>query len=256
MDICNVNKAVSADVKNFILHVHDIKEESITDYLIWRWRELDKRFNYLSVRTFNHDEESTITGADFDLELWFVGRKTHVSLAVQVKKFIKQYDSYVRKLRYPDNSKQQMNTLLAYASRNGRLPFYFIYTIPEENTSPLCGAGVLDGAVFMADAKVMVEFADGMRGKRVSRDDLLAESNPFHCLFCCPIGATAEYLSTYFPKGAGVDFERSNEEMPSYARNLLNGEDSDIDNGRAQKPNNEGWERFKAVGVYDLRNTA
>ena len=112
MDICESNKAVSDGVRSFMLHVKDAKEESITDYLVWKWRELDKRFNYLSVRTFNHNEESTLTGADYDLELWFVGSKTHISLVIQAKKFIKQYDSYVRKLRYQTTQRSRWTLCL------------------------------------------------------------------------------------------------------------------------------------------------
>lgn len=254
--ICSANMAVSIDVKNFILHVKDVKEESITDYLAWRWSELDKRFRYLSMRTFNHDEESTTTGADFDLELWLVNRKFHVSLAVQAKKFIQPNDSYVRKLRYPNNTKNQMSTLLSYAKSNAKLPFYFIYSIPGQGASLLCNNGAHDGAVFMADANVMEEFADGKHGKRVSRDDLLAKSNPFHCLFCCPLGPTGGYLRTYFPEAAAMGVERPNEELPVYVRRILDGETRIAAHRDGQRPSNEGWDHFKAVGVYDLRNDA
>jgi hypothetical protein len=80
MNICNANRAVALEVKNFIENVGDIKEETITDFLVWKWRELDKRFNYLRVTPFDHHQESAKTGADFDLELWLVGRTHHVSL--------------------------------------------------------------------------------------------------------------------------------------------------------------------------------
>ena len=50
------------------------------------------------MRTFNHDEESTKTGADFDLELWLVDQKVHLSLAVQAKKFIQPYAAMSRSL--------------------------------------------------------------------------------------------------------------------------------------------------------------
>lgn len=252
MDICESNKAVSEEVRNFMFHVKDAKEESITDYLVWKWRELDKRFNYLSVRTFNHEEESTKTGADFDLELWFVGPKNHISLAVQAKKFIKQHDSYVRKLRYPKNTKKQMDTLLNYAFSTGKLPFYFIYTIPQNTTKTLCGLGDVNGSIYMADARIIEKFTNKGKSKRVSRDDLIAKSNPFHCMFCCPIGGLEDYLSAYFSNNIDENNGRSNEEMPDYVRRVLSSQ-IDEENPRTP-PNNEGWERFKAVGVYDLRD--
>ncbi len=255
MDICESNQTVSLQVLKFMRHVHDVKEESITDYLAWQWRELDERFHFLTMRTFNHDEESSLTGADFDLELWLVGRKIHVCLAVQAKKFIKQYDSYVRRLNYPNGSKRQMNTLLNYASTSNKLPFYFICSIPEASSSFMCSAaGNPDCGVFMADARVMEEFADGKRGKRVSRDDILAASNPFHGMFCCPLGPAGSYFKGYFPSLPFGESVQSNERLPSYVTRLLNTDRRSYDAiKQEQVASNEGWNRFNAVGVYDMR---
>ena len=258
MNICESNRAVSLKVLNFMRNVGDIKEESITDYLVWKWRELDERFNYLSMRTFNHDEESTTTGADFDLELWLVGRKTHVSLAVQAKKFIKPYDSYIKRLNYPNGTKQQINTLLNYATTNNKLPFYFIYSIPESQTNTMCGKPInADCGVFMADAKVMEQFADGKHGKRASRDDLPSKSNPFHCMFCCPLGPDGRYFDTYFPGTSQGTTSQTNEALPQYVKQLLVGRsDQSRNDGLEQAVHNEGWNRFRAVGVYDLRDAS
>ena len=71
-DLCVANKAVGVEVRDFILNVPDAKEESITDYLVWKWRALDTRFNYVNVKTFTRQEENAKTGADFELELWLV----------------------------------------------------------------------------------------------------------------------------------------------------------------------------------------
>lgn len=89
MNICEANKAASFKVKNFMQNVKDVKEESITDYLVWKWRELDKRFSYINTSTFTRQEENMRTGADFELELWLVGKKSHYTLVFQAKKFIK-----------------------------------------------------------------------------------------------------------------------------------------------------------------------
>lgn len=75
LDLCEANKALGIEVREFILNVPDAKEESITDYLVWKWRSLDKKFNYINVKTFNRHEENAKTGADFELELWLVGSK-------------------------------------------------------------------------------------------------------------------------------------------------------------------------------------
>ena len=259
MNICDATKSLSLEVKKFLENVKDVKEESITDYLVWKWKELDKRFNYISTRTFNHDEESSISGADFDLELWLVGRTHHVSLAVQAKKFIKPHDSYIRKLNYPDGTKQQMITLLAYAAANKKLPVYFIYSVPAAQTTTMCGrVNTIDGGVFMADAKVMEEFADAKRGKRASRDSILDASIPFHCMFCCPLSQNGRdptsYFISYFSQGTVANAETSNDGLPGYVKDLLRGPDDvpvlDMERGKLLR---DGWAAFNTVAVYDLR---
>lgn len=262
MNICAANYALSVEVRKFIENVGDAKEESITDYLVWKWRELDKRFNYLRVQPFNHDEESSTTGADFDLELWLVSSTFQVSLAVQAKKFIKRSDSYVKRLRYPNGTKAQMDKLLAHAKSQGRSPFYFIYTIPQATTNPMCDRkngltpSVEGGAIFMADAFVMEEYADGKHGTRVSRDQLLRASNPFHCMFCCPLAGSQEYFRHYFPSVSDQATER-NAELPSYARRLLIALRGSDRQGVVLEPaEREQLRAFRAVGVYDMRDDA
>lgn len=259
MSICAANHALSVEVRKFLENVGDVKEESVTDYLVWKWRELDKRFNYLRVTPFNHYAESTATGADFDLELWLVASTFQVSLAVQAKKFIRSSDSYVTRLRYPNGTKAQMDKLLDYARTQGRLPFYFIYTLPQATTKPKCNGKnglarpVEDGAIFMAHAHVMEQFADGKHGKRVSRDKLLAASNPFHCMFCCPVAGTRFYFDRHFANVAGQVAEKK-VELPSYARRLLDAaRNSDGRWVELEPSEREQLRAFRAVGVYDMR---
>lgn len=258
MNICYSNRALSLEVLEFMHNVGDIKEESITDYLVWKWRELDKRFNYLSVSTFNHDEESTKTGADFDLELWLVGRTSHISLAVQAKKFIRPHDSYVNRLKYPNGSKKQMNMLLSYAASTKKLPFYFIYSAPGSSTSTMCGMPDTGKCgIFMADAKVMEKFADGKHGKRVSRDDILSKSNPFHCMFCCPLGPGDKYFEAYFRRGRSEAVSQPNDALPQYVQELMLAPSEQPLNEKVIRDlSNREWVRFRAVGVYDLRADA
>ena len=257
MNICKANRAVSLEVKNFIENVGDIKEETITDYLVWKWRELDKKFNYLHVTPFDHHIESSTTGADFDLELWLVGRTHHVSLAVQAKKFLKRTDSYVTRLRYPDGTKTQMTKLLTYAKAKGRRPFYFIYTLPEATTKSMYHrSDDSQSAIYMASAQIMEEFADGKHGKRVTRDRLLQSANPFHCIFCCPIGATQGYFRHYFPDSGDGQLP-ANDELPGYVKRLLaTGRDVGVQGLTSDGDEYEQLKSFRAVGVYDMRDDA
>lgn len=253
MNICDANQALELEVRRFIENVGNVKEESITDFLVWKWRELDNRFNYVRVHPFNHEEESSRTGADFDIELWLVGPRHHVALAVQAKKFLKRTDSYVTRLRYPGGTKSQMNTLLSYAASTNRLPFYFIYSVPPPTSRTTCprNAGGL-GAVFMGHARRFEEYADGKHGKRITRDQLLGLTNPFHCIFCCPLSQNGNYFD-HFDHYFGVPGEErqqhNNESLPSYVRQLLQQGDEPIDIQQGEAPR-----QFRHVAVYDMRN--
>lgn len=241
-----------------MLNVSDIKEESITDYLVWKWRELDRRFSYLRITTFPRAEESSTTGADFELELWLVGRSFYFPLIVQAKKVVKQFDSYVNKLNYPNGTKTQLLTLMNYARTKRRLPFYFFYSMSDAKTETMCGAHDLsDTAVFMADAHSVKEFADGVHGKRISKNELLGASNPFHCMFCCPLTQSGDYFKQYFSRSGAGTTPSDNDAIPDYVTLLLSGRLSELGTQQVSAliERNE-LRMFRTVGVYDMRDRA
>lgn len=69
MDICDRNRLLAKEVGDFLLNLPNAGEEWITDYLVWKWREMDTRFKTFDARTFSRFEESNTTGADFALDL-------------------------------------------------------------------------------------------------------------------------------------------------------------------------------------------
>jgi len=139
-------------VQDCLLHVPNANEESITDYLVWKWRLLDKRFNYISIATHSHNQESTTSGADFEMELWFVGRAFSLPLLFQAKKLVKPYDGYMRRLRYPNGSQRQLRLLLQYARLTGRHPYYALYATPDHTGGPSCNCvDATRGGVFVVE---------------------------------------------------------------------------------------------------------
>jgi|TARA_B100000929_G_scaffold287190_1_gene273468 hypothetical protein len=251
MDHCQAHKSVTREVKEFLMNVGGVGEESITDFLLWKWASINKKFKSINVSSFTKQEENKVTGADFEMEIWLVGRNISYPLVFQAKKFVKPYDAYVNKLNYPQNTKNQMNTLLTYASSSSKLPFYMFYSLPDEKTKAMClHNDVEDCGVFMAHAKKVEEFADGKHGKKVSKNDLLSVSNPFHCIFCCPI-AFRGYFEEYFPS---IDSEAKEQRLPEYVHYLLNTHELEVDKGQLGeyiKEYNLGI--FRHVAVYDMR---
>lgn len=253
-ELCQCNKAVGLEVRDFILNVPDAKEESITDYLVWKWRLLDSRFKYINVRLCTRQEESLTTGADFELELWLIGQTECVPLLFQAKKFLKPFYSYVQKLNYRDSTQSQLSKLLSYATANKLLPFYAIYTAGG-TAEPLCaGRSDPETGVYMIDALTIKDFADAKHGRKLPLSALIARSNPFHCMFCCPLGPEKHYFSSYFNVDASGGAIRSFQKLPGYVQNILS-----MPQDSLEHPEQAKWGQkdhlppVRAIGVYDFR---
>jgi hypothetical protein len=254
VNLCDVHKSVAAEVKQYLLNVPTVNEESITDYLVWKWRMLDSRFNCIDVRTHSHNKESTTSGADFEMELWLVGRELSLPLLFQAKKLARPYDGYVRKLRYPNNSKGQLALLLKYARRKRRLPFYAFYAVPDHTGGPKCNCtGTTDCGVFVASAHAILAFANGKRGRRVSKGALLGASQPFYCWYCCSsllfLNFYLNGLAKFFaPEMRGI----ATSELPPYARRVLAGSEllTSTEDGAIERLE---WPGVRRVATHDMR---
>ena len=255
--LCMMNKMIGMEVRDFIKNVPSVKEESITDYLVWRWQAVDPRFKYVHLTTFTRQQECTTTGADFEMELWIVGRKLTVPLLFQAKKFVKPHDGYKYKLRYPDNTKDQLKTLLQYATKNRLMPFYAVYTDGSHSSPSMCKAfgSQSESGLYMIHADIVDQFCNGVYGRIVLLDDLLSKSNPFHCMFCCPLGPNPDYFNTYFNTSLGRDVARNSNDIPIYVRALLTSESGEA---ATEDPASPGEDRLllrpRLIGVYDLRD--
>jgi hypothetical protein len=263
MTLCNENKRISKEVLGFIKNVSDVKEESITDYLVWKWRELSTRFNYLNIETFTRDYENRISGADFELELWVVGDRQAVPMVIQAKKFLKEFDTYCSKLNYEADSGRQIDVLLSYATSRKLLPFYLFYSIPDDNTKIRCGTGLIDPvndevSLYLASAYEIKNIADTYSRRKLSKNKILEVTNAFSCIFCCPVGPEiGEYFKMYFP--SIIDnhmeaFEYNSNNMPKYVQMLLGQNIGEFGKESISEILNEyNLYRIRNIAVLDVR---
>ena len=256
MRICRKNKCLNRHVKDFMEHVDDIKEESITDYLMWKWAKMDPNCRYFSTKTHSRVHESKVTGSDFELEVWLVTANGGLPLSVQAKKFIPLTDGYYAKLRYPNNTKSQMNKLIRHARSQKMNPCYAFYTIPDSNSvTKNREPNVVDYGVFIANAfsveamlkPVKTKSKTAKRPTRapiITRNDLLAESYPLHALFCCQ--SATKPISPLLD-----DFNNFTDDLPKYILPLL--EHQEITQELIDSYVNEVEYRSKYVAVVDMR---
>ncbi len=268
MNCCEAHKKLTRDIKGFLDNVGGVKEESITDFLVWQLGLIDNQFQYNqfksiktgSLRVVSRQEESE-TGADFEMEVWLVGRTLSYPLVFQAKKLIEQYDSYRSKLNYPQTKpNRQIDKLLEHAKTEGKIPFYAFYNGRDKHgndTQVMCGKDdVSDCGVFIAHAEEVKKFADSPPRSKISKNDLLAESNPFYCIFCCWVGFR-EYLEKYF-SGIDIDKKFGRSELPGYVSYLLDIHNNEINVQESKERIKQliedyKLEKFRHIVVYDMR---
>lgn len=251
---CHDNIKIAGEVWDFIDYVRDVGEESITDYLMWQWKKLNNKFNYLSVDKHTRIKENSISGADFELELWILHRGRNTSFVFQAKKLIDNYNSYRNKLDYTPRKKttRQIDTLINYAKTKNKLPFYIFYSQPNSTTKPKCNFTIANNALFMTDAYTVLNIISSCTPRtRLSKNNILNQTNPFHCLFCCPLSIDniSSYISAYFPN-INENHNLDNQETPNYVYQIADEQVGDVDSLIKENDLNI----FRNIAVLDLRD--
>lgn len=260
--VCKENAKISAQVRDFIKHVETVGEESITDYLLWKWRVLNKKFNYLKTITkYTKEEENKRSGADFELELWILSDKSNFSIVFQAKKLLKEHNNYRQKLNYKcKNKTKQIVVLKRYCEPyTNKLPFYIFYSNPDKCTkikciqTPIEPTLIENQALFITDAYTVEELINNNDLRRLSRTDILNETCFFTCLFCCPLLEVDinDFLTRYFPKllenNPDLDFNKNNN-IPAYVEKISKNKHKNV--LISELPENV---KIRNIGVLDLR---
>ena len=196
--VCDKFSECSSYVKRWIDKQSEVKEESLTDWLLFN---LSEKLPNVRYKQFSRTEEGRKTGADW--EWWFVFSDNESFTArVQAKKLKSSVDNYGG-LAYTRNGKLQIERLIEDSELEGYASFYAFYSTESGKKSLCKGKLGLDG-VFWAEAhKLKTEFIDSGR-KKLQANDILKFATPLSCLFCCPVSGFSKkefqgYLERYFP---------------------------------------------------------
>jgi hypothetical protein len=191
MNDCIEVKKISEYIREWISKQPAVKEESLTDYLLFQLSEKVPKIRY---KAFSRQEEAKTTGADW--EWWFVFSDSHAyKLRIQAKKvFLDNYPHIAHTNRYG----LQIEKLLKDAIRTNSIPLYAFYT--NETGEVMCGRAINDEGVYMAGANnVYNSFIKGIKQK-VLPQSVLSITNPLSCFFCCPLVRGEESFSDFFGK--------------------------------------------------------
>lgn len=269
MNDCKEVKEISGYIREWILKQPAVKEESLTDYLLFQMSEKVPRIRY---KAFSRQEEARTTGADW--EWWFVlSNNCAYKLRIQAKKGFP--DNYPH-IAYSNRYGLQIEKLLKAAISTNSIPFYAFYT--SDKGTVMCPRGINDEGVYIAGAnKVYNSFIQGGRQK-ISIQSVLSISNPLSCFFCCPLVERkdvrfSDFFEKYYNEESGeeirqtlkIEYEKFenklptlglHDSIPSYVSVLLRQENSkrnNIDSWYENEFRNK-IEDISALMVYDARN--
>lgn len=234
MNMCEKHKEVERQVVEFTENVRHVGEESITDYLFWKWADINKCFQHLDFKHYTKHQESKISGADFRMEIWLVGETQSLPLLFQAKKISQEYQSYIAAINYQKKTKKQIDTLLGYAKTERKVPLYIFYSDSgfKQHKSFRGGVHKVPG-IYISHAKTVKKIATQKPGFKLSRTQLLSKSMPFHNLFCFTqdnldqnnsdiIGLIIERLSALADSSEEIaSCIVSSEKLPDYVIKLL-----------------------------------
>lgn len=230
-----------------------VGEESITDWMLF---ELSESLPSLKYRSFSRHKEARVTGADW--EWWFVDNTKALCLRIQAKKLFSFKDNF-NSLAYTNRYGLQIEKLINDAKVTNALPFYTFYYAPNSNPKVLCGGAIWnkeDCGVFISPAKQLYDdFVKGGKKKIVTDVDILAISNPMHCLVCCmhatSVDEVFQHISTYYKESIS-DKEGLHSSAPAYVQYLLKMEESEIPQSY-EKEFEEQIKEINALVVVDMR---
>jgi hypothetical protein len=221
---CAVLRSVSNAVLTWFQAQVGVKEESLTDWLLYETTRQSPRFFY---QAFTRHQEARKTGADW--EWWIVFARFGLKLRVQAKKTYQARDHY-SDLAYTNKYGLQIQKLLNDAKTTNSVPLYALYSAITSKV--MCPKGPQSEGVFLVSANKIFSSFISVGPKFVSDVDLLSIATPLSCLLCCTVASdSADFVYHYFPEGLEPSMTDSNDrqgihsKLPTYVTSILESRD-------------------------------
>jgi len=256
---CEQVRHCSLYVRQWIEKQPEVKEESLTDWLLF---ELSRRIPRIRYKSFSRHEESRVTGADW--HWWFVFDRFSFQIRVQAKR-LKASGNSRPAILYPRGTCDQITKLIDDAKAHNYLPLYAFYAAGAP--AAMCGRKLTDEGVYLAGALRVFGVSVAKTATPLKSASLLAISNPLSCLICCPYTSGPDgllaFVTAYYgseiplpPDGDPREGEDGppripgyHAEAPAYVQRLLHREDSP----EYWEGKREALGDMRALVVYDGR---
>jgi hypothetical protein len=210
---CLLLKDSSVFIRKWIDKQPNVKEESLTDWLLYDISDKIRRITY---KSFTRNEEAKLTGADW--EWWFLFEKCSYKFRVQAKKIKTSADNY-SSIAYTNKYGLQIENLIKDSTDNNFIPIYAFYTNKIERVK--CGRHILNEGVYICGAKGINNKFLKVGRQMVNYNKILEDSIPLSCMLCCPLTIKGEwgigfidFLKQYFK--SEIDFSKSEKILGQY----------------------------------------
>ena len=176
---CTKLREICLKVQKWIEKQPSVKEESITDWLLFEISNNIPRFYY---KSFSRNEEAKETGADW--EWWIIFNDSIFRLRIQAKK-IKMDDDNYHLIAYANRYGLQIEKLIKKSKEDNFIPFYSFYTSKANQVR--CGENRNNEGVYLDAAEAIYNRFILAGKKKLEFNDILKHATPLSCILCCPI---------------------------------------------------------------------
>lgn len=259
-------KKSSVYVKDWINRQPAVKEESLTDWLLY---DVSTNISSITYKAFTRHEEARKTGADW--EWWFLFEEFSAKFRIQAKMIHPATDNYPS-IAYTNKYGLQIEKLIQDAKNKNFIPLYALYTCLEEKTLCQKRMNINYEGVYLSGAnKIHNDFI--LNGKQVIQpSDLMKRSIPLSCILSYPrcfhngTRGFHRFLSHYFSEEIKV--ERQNEpssfihgcenipgihsQIPKYITSFIEHSEKGLPDGWEQKFGDD-LEGANSLLVHDFR---
>jgi len=177
--LCHTPQTASHHVLGWLRRQPELKEESITDWLL---DYFDQNSSQLRYYQFNRHEEGRVSGADWDW--WFIQRHGCFKLRIQAKKLRTRHNHYSDLARC-SNAGHQLDLLLDSSAQLNFYPLYSLYG-PSQGAER-CACAHQPTSLHICSAQEVYNLVFGSARIHIDSARLLSLTIPLHCLFCCPL---------------------------------------------------------------------
>lgn len=255
-DDCLQLKKSSMFIRKWIDDQNHVKEESLTDWLLF---DISNKINRITYKAFTRNEEAKTTGADW--EWWFLFRKYSYKFRVQAKKIKTSTDNY-SSIAYTNKYGLQIEKLIKDSTIDNYIPIYAFYTNKVDRVK--CGNNIIDEGVYIIGANGINNKFLKVGRRTVDYNDILEDAIPLSCMLCCPLSQGGnndfefiEFLTRYFEfelkQGDSENYLGQYKEIPNYIKPLIK---------TSNKITPDWWEKeyetylknINGIVIFDNRN--